>query len=74
MYYEEYGTAWTSKAYDVKWWRHPTCINLTLTIAAMQIPRCIYNSDLTRGCVVAGVLHSVWSELSHQGTTLQCYS
>jgi hypothetical protein len=29
------------------------------------------HSDHTRGCVVAGVLHSVWSELSHQGTTLQ---
>jgi hypothetical protein len=28
------------------------------------------HSDLTCGCVVAGVLHSVWSELLHQGTTL----
>ena len=27
--------------------------------------------DCTRGCVVAGVLHSVWSELPYQGTALQ---
>ena len=32
------------------------------------------HSDLTRGGVVAGVLHSVWSELPHQGNTLEYYS
>ena len=28
------------------------------------------HSDHTRGYVVAGVLHSVWLELPHQGATL----
>ena len=32
------------------------------------------HSDHTRAIVVAGVLHSVWSELPHQGSTLQYYS
>ena len=32
------------------------------------------HSDLTRAIVVAGVLHCVWSELPHQGSTLQYYS
>ena len=32
------------------------------------------HSDLTRATVVAGVLHRVWSELPHQGSTLQYYS
>ena len=32
------------------------------------------HSDLTRAIVVADVLHSVWSELPHQGSTLQDYS
>ena len=33
-----------------------------------------FHSDHTRGYVVAGVPHSVWLELPHQGTTLQYYS
>ena len=32
------------------------------------------HSDLTRANVVTDVLHCVWSELPHQGNTLQYYS
>ena len=32
------------------------------------------HSDCTRAIVVAGVLHSIWSELPHQGNTLKYYS
>ena len=32
------------------------------------------HSDLTCAIVVADVLHSVWSELPHQGSTRQYYS
>ena len=28
----EYITAWASELYAVKWWRHPTCVSLTIAM------------------------------------------
>ena len=50
---------------EVLHWRHPMCVSLTI---AMQI--CLH-SDHTCAIEAAGVLHSVWSELPHQGNALQ---
>ena len=49
--------AWASKLYTVIWLRHPTYASLTIASYAESMFR--LHSDHTRGCVVAGVLHSV---------------
>ena len=47
------------------------CVSL---IIAMQISYLILHNDFMRAIVVAGVLHSVWSELALQGNILEYYS
>ena len=74
VYQEEYVTAWASELYAVKWWRHPTCVSLTI---AMQISCFVYTVILhvplwlqvcctvsTQNCPTKGIPQSIIHRLN----------